>query len=649
MENEKYGIELEARTDKFKAKMKNLSNSIKTLGKQVEAFNTGISEEFKRQITSSTDDFKKYWKDIENGAKNFKKNFGKKITPTIQFDDEEELKRRKKEYEDIIATFKEYSSKAKAPKVKEQYDKYIEQYEADLKNVDEQLKNVNSDLGDTNEELEETNKKAKNINLGRMFDKSIAKIKRFTYYLLGARSIFSLFMKYQSIYYQYNEQMQYQSELSQNAIALSLAPAFELLGNVMTYASIAFAKFIELLTGVNVLSKVSTKGIRDYNKSLKETQTLVSGIDEITNLTNPQNLGLASQYQALADFQKKVAEVEKFFQDNKWIQDLANGLKKVWEWFGKIYDYIKDHWDIFKYIIGGAVIASLLGGNNILFKISVLGLGTFISLIEAINDYNEAKAEYDKNHQDTHDMILKNFKEYPKSLDDTKKRLKDVKKGSKEWDDNIKDIKSHLASNLQEIINGELAYEEYKPVLDEIIRKMEDIDKEQLKPEIDFLMKLDGKPEDLELIRAYYATGSTNAKVSYDSGGTSSSGSGGTFGTTSDIARTLISSVSSGADVLLNLLKNRKYASGLDYVPYDNFPAILHKGESVVPAKYNPTIHSIGSEETNRLLETLIIKVDDLASRPNVFEIDGEKFARTTYPLLENEKRNYTYNEGVSR
>lgn len=31
-----------------------------------------------------------------------------------------------------------------------------------------------------------------------------------------------------------------------------------------------------------------------------------------------------------------------------------------------------------------------------------------------------------------------------------------------------------------------------------------------------------------------------------------------------------------------------KLATGTNYVPYDNFPALLHKGEAVVPAKYNP-------------------------------------------------------------
>lgn len=36
-------------------------------------------------------------------------------------------------------------------------------------------------------------------------------------------------------------------------------------------------------------------------------------------------------------------------------------------------------------------------------------------------------------------------------------------------------------------------------------------------------------------------------------------------------------------------------ATGTNFVPYDNFPAMLHKGEAVVPARYNPAAGGMGS------------------------------------------------------
>ena len=405
MENEKYGIELVADTSQFKESIREISRMVKALSKQMQkinhiplklgvfnnhdnrmsdtrrASNNEVFEETKRytQLTRLIDraqnsvskynarinQLKKDMEDLSAESENvfeqaqllkeldLKADSGEAFTPAegVMYSqlNREQIEKDEQKYYDLMEkneqklvelTQRRIIAEQQLEALKEKREK-----EASSGTTEEEIKKLQLELDKLKNKYNDVRKSANNStkDLGSIFDKSIGKIKRFTFYLLGARSIFSLFMKYQSIYYQYNEQMQYQSELSQNAIALSLAPAFELLGNVMTYASIAFAKFIELLTGVNVLSKVTTKGIREYNKSLKETQTLVSGIDEITNLTNPQNLGLASQYQALEDFQKKVAEVEKFFQENKWVGQLAEDLKKIWQGFSKIYDYIKDH------------------------------------------------------------------------------------------------------------------------------------------------------------------------------------------------------------------------------------------------------------------------------------------------------------------
>ena len=669
MENEKYGIVLEAKTNLFKKGMQEAINYTKEFGK-------GVKESFSSEVIKT--------------ARNWRSAIKEAFTDDGYKKELEELKKR---YEET-SKMQSYAGK----------EEDISYYESEIARVQELIDKEdkrNEAQTEYNQELEQTNaiSSKTSFSLGSLFDKSINKIKRFSFYLLGARSVFSMFMKYQGIYYQYNEKMQYQSELSQNAIALSLAPAFEFLGNVIAYASIGFAKFIELLTGVNVLTKVSTKGIRDYNKGLKESQSLLSGIDEITNLTLPSSTGLASQYQALDDFQKKVKEVEKFFAENKWITDLANGLKKVWEWIGKIYDYIKRHWDVFKYILGAVAVAGIFGSGNALLKISILGLASFITFITALEDYNKAKAEYDKNNKKTHDLIMNNFSEMTSFLlNDTKKALQGVEKGTEQWKKRTDDVKAQLPSILNEIRNGKLSYEEYKPVIDEWINELEALDGETFKPEIDFLTKLNGDDDDIELIKAYYATGNPNSKLTTLGGGTNGFGGGGsgsrgpTLSYNVKVEKTeaekiledfkkqgftiqggvklTLKDAKTKLENLLNALDTFKgtgvftnfvtapikkalarlgYAKGLDYVPYDNYPALLHKGEAVVPAKYNTTIHSVGNEYTNSLLETLVMKIDDLAQRPNVFEIDGQKFANATYNLYDNARSRQNYVEGVVR
>ena len=92
-----------------------------------------------------------------------------------------------------------------------------------------------------------------------------------------------------------------------------------------------------------------------------------------------------------------------------------------------------------------------------------------------------------------------------------------------------------------------------------------------------------------------------------------------------------------------------RYADGLDYVPYDEYPAILHKGEAVVPAKYNPTIHNMGNEYTNSLLEELVIATREQSNKPIELNIDGQKFANATYSLYDDARNRQNYVEGVVR
>ena len=663
--NEKkvFGYELTAITDKFKAKLKDLANDIKTFGKEAEKETT-----IEPMLVNTG-----YQKQIDY------------------------VKAQMQEIQDVLI------DKDKM----EPMD--VSKLEAEYENLSYKLEELNDKQAEFNEEIDETDKKASSMssNLGQMFDKSISKIKRFTFYLLGARSVFSLFMKYRSIYYQYNEQMQYQSELSQNAIALSLAPAFEFLGNVIAYASIAFAKFIELLTGVNVLSKVSTKGIRDYNKSLKETQSLLSGVDEITNLTLPSSTGLASQYQALNEFQKKVKEVEKFFKENKWIETLANAVKKIFEWVKKTIDFVIKNWDWIEplIIIAGLSaiaiklsfstigLASTLGvagaGTGIAVGTGVAGLAGVLSTLAGIGliaigitittagikYIRNAIKEIDEMNQQVHDNWYYVFKGKEELFDELVNSIKKAKKGSKEWNDEVDKIKNSTKDIITNIMHGNLKYDEYATAIQNILNKLDEVeDKGDIQTEIDILTAIVGKDANDKVMLNYLETGNVNLnlnpKVNWDNDKNTKKlfeGQKSSFtiegkakldtSTFKQKLQTIVDIWEKGgkAGIITNMMLSpiksllAKLATGTNYVPYDNFPALLHKGEAVVPAKYNPAVNNAMNDYTNALLETLIVKIDDLANRPNVFEIDGQKFANATYGLYEETKNNINYVEGVVR
>ena len=644
MENEKYGVEFVSKTEQFKKGLQDLANFVRKFGKEVK-------EETSIQINP---------------------NISKKELLTWR----EDLKKSIEESKLNVKGFKNTSSEDYYKEQLNQYQKGLNLVNTRIEEIENNEKEYNDELKETKElqeEVENVSNKT-SLSIKNMLDGGISKIKRFTYYLLGARSVFSLFMKYQSIYYQYNEKMQYQSELSQNAIALSLAPAFEFLGNMVTYASIGFAKFIELLTGVNVLSKVTTKGIRDYNKSLKETQTLVGGIDEITNLTNPGNLGLASQYQALADFQEKVREVTKWFEENPWIKDLASALKTAWDWILKIIDGVGGVQNALLLLGGYKVMTSIgkligtagiagVGASGLLGVVGVLGL-----VAEGLHQISKANTS-------------KPFEENMRNLSMYAEKF-NKNMSATEYRTNLIAIDTELVSIATKIKEQPEEYKNVQNELDKIWDKLKSITGIDYKAKIDAQLEYDPKQEEglFNGLKSGFNTMINGFKDALN--GDEMTKSWETFRknaekelnkialkqqyfnlavkfnidknsvlTLANRVKNLSSifgiSNSTFDNIASKVLKNFGYAKGLDYVPYDNYPALLHKGEAVVPAKYNPTIHSEGNEYTNSLLETVVMKLDDLSRRPNEFIIDGQKFANATYNLYESEKNRQNYVEGV--
>lgn len=582
--------------------------------------------------------FKSGLKEVSSLAKDFSNKVEQQmvISPTI---DKKELYKWQSELQQLIDNAKINVQSFKGTPTEGKYAEELQRYSQGLEAVNERIKEIEENEKQLNEESEKTNS-----TFSKIFDNNIGKVKKFSFYLLGVRSAFSLFNKYRSIYYQYNEDMQYQSELSQNAIALSLAPAFEFLGNVVAYASIGIAKFIELLTGVNVLSKVTTKGIRDYNKSLKETQTLVSGIDEITNLTMPSGTGMASQYQALEDFQNKIDEVEKWFKTNpiaKFISEkLIPALKEVYD-----FVFIK-HWDVFKYIFGGVALSSLIfklgldvtqmgtiagfgaglsGFTGALKYITGLGI-TAIAFSVIVYDAFKLKDlidEYQKlqdMQQDNEHNFHKNFTDNLTYLENAVNELKNCKKGTEGWEKQMSIINGLMPLVLDKIKTGEDWYQNYIPVIQDINDELKNISDTDYTAEIEIAINTANATQEAN---SWWSKFKSSLSAQWNN------------------FKTAL-----GLDNLKYGITGR-YADGLDYVPYDEYPAILHKGEAVVPAKYNPTIHSQGNEYTNSLLETMITKLDDLSNRPNVFEIDGNQFASATYNLYHNEELRQNYNTKV--
>ena len=188
--------------------------------------------------------------------------------------------------------------------------------------------------------LQKTTEKTGNTT-SNTFKKSLKSVRRFVLGIISVGSIYALVSRGMQSYLQTNDDAQKKYELTSNTIGAVLAPAMEKLLDIVQYLVIGVALLIQEFTGFNALANVTTKNISNAKDETKKLNKELTAMDEITNINggNATGIDLTSDYSALADFQKKVAEVQKLFEE--WnIADLASDLKGMADWLWKNRDAV---------------------------------------------------------------------------------------------------------------------------------------------------------------------------------------------------------------------------------------------------------------------------------------------------------------------
>lgn len=251
--------------------------------------------------------------------------------------------------------------------------------EADLEKVKNKLYELQNVSKDTGNKL--------GISLNNGIEKGYKSIKKLTIGFLGARTAFSLFRNQLSNYRAENEQFNASMTLTTDIITQTLAPAFEWFGNALQYTFIGLARIIELMFNVNILSKVTANGLKKASDSAKELNDNLTGLDEITNLSGDSGAlgtGITAQLNALDEFQKKIAEVNKWLKDtglDKFFPKLGQGIKDVWNW-------VSAH--PFETLLGIGAFMTLKGLLPSVLGVSggttgLFGIATVLTIISAVN------------------------------------------------------------------------------------------------------------------------------------------------------------------------------------------------------------------------------------------------------------------------
>jgi lambda family phage tail tape measure protein len=82
----------------------------------------------------------------------------------------------------------------------------------------------------------------------------------------------------------------------------------------------------------------------------------------------------------------------------------------------------------------------------------------------------------------------------------------------------------------------------------------------------------------------------------------------------------------------MSLMAGTPMATGTNNIPYDNYPAILHKGEAVVPAKYNPAVGGMG---TGNITYSPTINIDSRTDANEVRALVGRAVQQGQFELVD--------------
>jgi exonuclease VII small subunit len=549
----------------------------------------------------------------------------------------------------------------------------IQKAEKGLKNANAEIEYINSSLSTMNTNLDKNSKSStffsnslKNIQNG--MDKSLKKVKRFTLSLFGIQSGIRVVSRAMSAYSSIDEESTKKTQSAWIGLGSMFAWLKDMIADSVIKAVSYINIFVRAMTGVDFLAKAMKKSMDKANKSAGKLSKTLAGFDEITNLDD--RASGATIDTSWIDAFKNVEldpKITAFFENlGKAMRPVYEGVMKVVEWFREL--------DVATQILiislGTAGLLGLFFGTTGL----IVGIGLLATgLYTYYKNTKDAKQETDnlKTAQEKLKEATDNLKNANRDLSDAISEYEDAVIRSKEANEKLIDAQNRTGISGKELYekvqNGTITYwdmtdaqkEVYRLYLETIkkqdelaiatdkVNQLTDAQKEAIQKQaeaykntIDKLeiansrlnesseeFKANQKEIDNLKTKLKDLTGedySTSIEIIAKANTKQAEKDYSNFA--SNLGRLLGSIVNpfEWGNIGTNIKKlfGGGYADGLDYVPYEGLYH-LHKGEKVVPAKFNSDeylsrLGTNNSEETNRLLEELIDRVERIEINPYI-------------------------------
>lgn len=657
---EKYGLELDLLITKFKNKVNQVKNDIRSLGQEAKA-NVG---DIQVDINMKTLD-----KDIERTRAEIQR-----------------LNEEMQDYQKFGYTSSPF------------YKNIIK----DLEAATQKLQQYEQAQAEANAEMEKGEKiSAKSsLKIGRGFDSLTKKISRYALSLFSLGTIYSLVSRASSAYLSQDIELANKLQSAWVGLGAILAPVIEKMADLIIRLVSYVNVFVTALTGVNYIAQATAKYMNNVADSAKKANKQLASFDELNNLSDSSTSTATNNPFEVFEDVKLNPEVVKS------LQDLAYWLKENWNWIKVVGATLLTVFAVSK--LAGAVrgigtVTSALGAGGLwgalapFLTLGAIAITFYIAgnikkeleeletrlgkirgnAVEARENWLNTKPEIEDVYNTMEvnnaaaeealekfydlgvgilglsDEYLKNaelavilsgenldyFKEQYEQGDlnnQEQQKLVDKLLYQLDLNNQIIEMMEKLGEDTSGVVDinkqyAEFTYDIYQNMLnqgyaqDEVLKKL-GLTKTDIENIYNYTKNNDAVIDfqaDTNDLRKELGDALDDANKDYSNWLTKLGEGIGSFFTTlfGGIGSKLSSAVSSLSSLKRapSLKKLASYDVGTNYVPSDML-AMVHKGETIIPKKFNNKefLSNMGSDETNALLVQVIDRLDNINFQPYV-------------------------------
>lgn len=488
-------------------------------------------------------------------------------------------------------------------------------------------------------------------------DRGLKSVKKLALGLVGVRTVMSLLTKSVNAYLSFDSELQNSLSNSWNMLGSLLAPAIELVANLFATATNYIYRFVQALTGIDLVARANAKALQTQAKATKgvgEAQRGLLGMDEITNLPTESSGGggTTAPQITVKDIDTKgiFSELIKAFKSKQWhrageiiAEGINNALRKIdWDYVrhkaettGKnIADFLNGVFELDWRLLGSSIANTINTAidfiHGFVTKLDWGQIGTGIG--QSITSFFQT-FDFDKLADSINTTLKGILWLFENALDNTDATEMGEKIGDFllriDWQGISDKVADAFGKALAFSLEGLWALLK-RLIVDYIYRTVPEFKKggmsfgEAIANGFILVVK--------SLINGLIWSLNTTMLPM--------------FATISGLAKL------AGKNISVKSLKMPYLATGTNNIEQEGIYH-LHEGEAVVPKKYNPATGGYNDGNDNREIINLLVALNstmlEYAERPIRLDINGRKVAEGIYDDMRDVNRNKNYSSAVTR